>query len=116
MKAQSKALVSQAEYDGFARSVAEHPDSDLMRASLLDLSTTGGIREEVFTSNLAERIPGVKQSNRAYNVALDYLRIKAWDGYTKGLADNPNVDGSTYRAISELINISTGRGVVPSVL
>lgn len=113
LREQAKATVSQAEFDRFALSVREHPDFTLMQESGLDLSTTGGIREEAFASRLAESVPGVKQSSRAYSAAMDSLRVQAWDFYAKQAASDPRTTPETYAAIAELINITTGRGRVP---
>lgn len=113
LAAQRRATVSQAEFDTFVGSIVNHPDYELMRRSGLFLSSPGGVSEEVFASAFSKRIPGVKQSDRAYSAALDSVRVQAWDLYARQLKADPATTSETWKAAAELINISTGRGVVP---
>lgn len=113
LRDQARATVSQAEFDDFARSITEHPDYELMREAGLHLSSPGGRSEEAFASEWSKKIPGVKQSDRAYSAALDSLRVQAWDLYASEIRADPRTTKRTWKAAAELINISTGRGVVP---
>jgi hypothetical protein len=54
----------------------------------------------------------VRGSDRAYSAALNSVRVQAWDNYMRAVAENPDTTDETYRAIAELVNISTGRGKV----
>lgn len=112
---QARATVSADEAAEFARSITQRPDYELMRRSGLDLSTPTGRAEEPFASKYAKKIPGLAASDRAYSVALDSLRVQAWDLYSEDLARAfpRGVPDEAYRAAAELVNISTGRGVVP---
>ncbi|MBC7933180.1 MAG: hypothetical protein H7Z38_21665 [Rubrivivax sp.] len=111
MSRQVRAFASEDAATAFAESIRSRPDFDLLRENV-DLSSVGDIREEPFASGLAKKIPGVRASERAYSAAMDSVRVQAWDNYTRHVADNPNVNADTYKAIGELINITTGRGRV----
>jgi hypothetical protein len=113
MVEQVKAFASEDAFNNFVGSIKGRPDFDLMRESGLYLSSAGSGPEEAFASGLVKKIPGVAGSERAYSAALDSVRVQAWDNYTAAVANNPNVTPQTYAAISELVNISTGRGIVP---
>jgi hypothetical protein len=120
---QARAFASESAFQDFARSIAERADFPLMRDSGLFLPSTydvemaghapAAMREERFASNVAEKIPGVRRSSRAHSAAMDSLRVQAWDNYTKALAKNPSVTDDTYKALADLINVTTGRGTIP---
>jgi hypothetical protein len=111
MREQVRSFVSQDSFDEFAEAVRSRPDYDRIQESGLFLSSPRGEHEEVFLSRLARKIPGVHASDRAYSVALDNLRLQAWDLYTSQLG--PGATSKTFREAAELVNITTGRGVVP---
>jgi hypothetical protein len=113
MAEQVKAFASEDAFNNFVGSIRGRDDFELMQRSGLYLSSAGSGPEENFASGLVKRIPGIKGSERAYSAALDSVRVQAWDAYTSAIADNPHVTPETHKAIADLINISTGRGVVP---
>ncbi|HEV7889429.1 MAG TPA: hypothetical protein VGP08_02265, partial [Pyrinomonadaceae bacterium] len=110
---QVKAFASEDAFNDFAQAIRNRPDFELMNDSGLFLSSVGPEAEEAFASNLAQKIPGVRASDRAYSAALDSIRTQAWDNYTGSLPAHLKDNPETLKAVSELINISTGRGVVP---
>lgn len=111
---QAKATVSQSEFDAFARSIKSHPDFKLMQdVGGVKFSSLGDFREESFASRLSDSIPVVKQSSRAYSAATDALRLQAFEFYKRRVSGKPHTNDETYKAIGELVNLSTGRGVVP---
>lgn len=70
-------------------------------------------REEDFGSNLANYVPGVKASERAYSAYLNKMRVDVFsqgvnmllrDGMT--FANNPDA----YKSLATFVNASTGRG------
>lgn len=70
-------------------------------------------REEDFGSNLANYVPGVKASERAYSAYLNKMRVDIFsqgvnllleDGMT--FANNP----AAYKSLATFVNASTGRG------
>jgi hypothetical protein len=75
-------------------------------------------REERFASQAAERLPGVRASSRAYNAAMDSIRSQAVETYLTDLygsaeADLSKADPRTLKALAEMVNVTTGCGVVP---
>jgi hypothetical protein len=110
---QVKAFASEDAFNDFAQAIRNRPDFELMNDSGLFLSSVGPEAEEAFASNLAQKIPGVRASDRAYSAALDSIRTQAWDNYVSSLPERLRDNQRTLKAVSELINISTGRGVVP---
>jgi hypothetical protein len=122
IETQAKAFASESAFQDFARGLMERPDfADLKEflflPSVRDVEYAGhapaAMREERFASAMADKIPGVRRSSRAYMAAMDSLRVQAWDQYVADLAGNPAVTRDTYKALGELVNITTGRGVVP---
>lgn len=75
----------------------------------LDLATS----EEVFRSKLAEKIPGVRMSNRAFTGFLSKLRSDTFVSMVddaKALGKDPETDLVLARSIADFINNATGRG------
>ena len=64
-------------------------------------------REEAYGSKYARQIPGIKQSERAFTVAQDYLRAKVFDDY---VAVHPDASPQTLQGIARFINYASGRG------
>ncbi|MFL6285713.1 MAG: hypothetical protein ACJ74Q_21455 [Pyrinomonadaceae bacterium] len=110
---QVKAFASEDLFNNFAQAIRNRPDFELMNKSGLFLSSTGPEAEEAFASKLAQKIPGVRASDRAYSAALDSVRTQAWDNYVSSLPKHLRDNPETLKAVSELINVTTGRGVVP---
>lgn len=110
---QVRAFASEDAANEFAQAIRNRPDFELMNDSGLFLSSTGPEAEEAFASKLARRIPGVRASDRAYSAALDSIRTQAWDNYVSSLPSHLKDNPRTLKAVADLINISTGRGVVP---
>ncbi len=94
--------------------------SDLATQSGLDLTEWEGIgrtlekHEEFFMSKVAEKVPLVKRSERAYVVALNKLRMdtfaqtaEQWEGTGKTTKD--------YKDLAKVINHLTGRGDLKSL-
>ncbi len=127
LKTEVRAFASEEASQAFAREIILRPDFKVMQESGLFLPSTrdlefGGhapvsMREERFASRLADSTPGlrriVRPSERAYHSAMDSIRVNAWDNYTRDLASNPNVTRETYKAVADLVNMTTGRGTFP---
>jgi hypothetical protein len=73
MREQVRAFASEDAFNSFVESIKSRPDFQLLRENV-DLSSVGDIREEVFASGLARKIPGVRASDRAYSAALDSIK------------------------------------------
>jgi peptidoglycan L-alanyl-D-glutamate endopeptidase CwlK len=110
---QVKAFASEDAFNEFAQAIRNHPDFELMNESGLFLSSVGPEAEEAFASKLVQKIPGVRASDRAYSAALDSVRTQAWDNYVSSLPEHLRDNPDTLKAVSDLINVTTGRGVVP---
>jgi hypothetical protein len=110
---QVKAFGSEDAFNAFVEGIRARPDFEQMKDAGLYLShVAGDAGEEPFASGLAQRIPGVRASDRAYSAALDSIRTQAWDNYVSSLPAHLRDNPDTLGAVADLINISTGRGKV----
>ena len=66
--------------------------------------------EEVFMSTLAEKIPGVAGSQRAYTAYLNRLRADSFDKMVETLSQKGKPTTEETTAIANYINVATGRG------
>jgi len=87
-------------------------------AERAELSMTDLIskREEIFTSSIAEKIPGIRASNRAYVGYLNKLRADMFNRFVKEEGGDILKNDVKLRAIGKLINNATGRGKLPGAL
>lgn len=65
-------------------------------------------REEVFKSELSDKIPGIRMSNRAFTTYLNLLRLE----HGKRLLRASDGSPAAARAIAGMVNVGTGRGNV----
>lgn len=88
---------------------ANYPDYEASKLYLAPLNEISHLskREEAFMSTLAERIPGVRASERAYVTYLNKLRADTFDMFKSQL---PNATGEELAAVADFINTATGRG------
>lgn len=112
-------------YHNVMQSIEEHPyfkptiDANGMRGpsfaernglSLTDLKTH---KEEMFTSQLAEKLPMVSRSERAYSAFLNKLRADTFAklvDLAKAAGRDPETDEVLAKQIANWVNIRTGRG------
>ena len=81
----------------------------LMRESGLDIIGT----EEPFQSRIADKVPGVKQSSRAFTTLATKLRADAFDSLVsqaRKAGRDPAKNPGTAQLMAELVNTQTGRG------
>jgi hypothetical protein len=108
-------------YQRMVDAIASDPDAVLAQNSGLKLtSQTGGFlrgREEDFASNLAGRIPIVRESQQAYTMAADYTRLNTFKLYKQVIDKRAAREGFSadqikrgYEAAARWINIGSGRG------
>ena len=79
----------------------------------LSLTDTINTREERFGSKIAEMLPGVKRSERAYVAFLNKLRSDHFEkliNSAEELGLNPKGDPKLASDIAKFVNVSTGRG------
>jgi hypothetical protein len=91
--------------------IREHPLYPVAKKAGLELTGMNDpltAREEYFQSALADKIPGLKQSERAY---VGYLNMLRFDHFRRIVA---STDGSPQaaKAVANLVNVATGRGAV----
>lgn len=111
----AKAAINEAYTEFYDHQIKTHKYSDLMRRSGIELTAWKGIgisleeAEEVYQTGLAEKIPGIRQSERAYVTTLNQLRANTffhiaeqWEGTGKTMHD--------YKMLASFINHATGRG------
>jgi hypothetical protein len=82
--------------------------SKLYIAPLEDLKLS--LQEEQIMSRLADRIPGVRASNRAFITFLNKLRADSFDEMVATLGRDKPLNQMEMEAISNYINVATGRG------
>jgi hypothetical protein len=123
MGRQLRSAVSEGGHATMMAWLATHPDADLAEASGLYSAMKQGAslsgREEAFMSRLAERVPLVKRSERAYVAYLDSLRQDVFSKYARelqeaGLTFESNPE--EFKSIARFINSATGRGELPAAL
>jgi hypothetical protein len=107
-------------FDKYVDELMSDPDYPVMQRAGLELTTTpksGALsaREEAFMSKIAGKLPGVKQSERAYTTFIDTARV-SWFKQLKAQADDAALKGGKklstedYKTIANFVNIGTGRG------
>lgn len=119
---QFKALRSEENFKAIQQSIAEKPlfkprmglngktlpsyaeEAGLKLTDLTNLSS----REEALMSTWAEKVPGVRASNRAYTAFLNKLRADTFESLVKDL--DLSKDLTRAGEIAEFINDATGRG------
>lgn len=110
-----KALRSQKGMFETEQALRERPNYHLYHRSGLELTEHGAVTrskmEEAYQSRLAEKIPGVAASGRAYQATLNRLRADVFDSEVGKL--NKSGEPATMeemKAIANAINVGTGRG------
>lgn len=117
-KEQFKYFASPKAYEGLQQNIKARPTYPMMREaglSLTDTSPVMGSREEMFMSNLTEKIPGFGKiaagSNRAYSGFLNKLRADVFDDLVgSAQKQGVKVEGKTLQDIGNFVNTATGRG------
>ena len=81
----------------------------------IEKTARASVREEAFISGLAEKVPGVRRSERAFITYLNELRYAAFeDGYKVLTAQG--ADEATQKLFARFINLASGRGDLPKAL
>lgn len=86
-----------------------HRESGLYRAALNSADEGLTAQEEVFVSRIADKIPFVRNSERAYSTYLNKLRADSFDAVWNSL---PELEKTSQRAkdLASFINVASGRG------
>jgi hypothetical protein len=109
-----KSAVSKKTYEGRLGAIEKRPNYELMRRAKLAFTDVGsaGDREEFYPSHIGDKIPGVKQSGRAYTDYLNNVRADVFDRHIE-LARKAGYDVNDRHLLESLgrfVNSATGRG------
>lgn len=109
-----RAARSDKGYFSLMQDIRERPNADLYRESKLGITELTSPKlsemEEMYMSRWAEKIPLVAGSQRAYVYYLNRLRADAFDVMARNLPRNGAPTPAQAEAISNYINVFTGRG------
>lgn len=108
-----KAWGSQGAYDNIMMSIRDEPDFAIAAKSGLKLTDMLDTREESFISKTAEKIPGIKRSNRAYTGFLNKLRMDTYKSLLRDArASGMDIDNNdvALKALANFVNNASGRG------
>jgi hypothetical protein len=119
-KGMFKALVSEKQFHEINEEIRNRPTYELMNKAGLEITKPAGAasildREEAFVSKIAEKIPGVRQSERAYLAFLNKLRADVFDDFVKRgerLGIDFVQDPHYLKSAAKFVNAATGRGSV----
>lgn len=73
------------------------------------VSPTLAMREEAYMARYVTKVPGIKQSERAFVTMGNWQRQTSWEAFCTKYA-NQGLTVKDYKAMAQLINYSTGRG------
>lgn len=104
-KVMLRSLASEDYYQKVMVAVREQAHSGLYVA---EVDSKLSAREEEIRSNLADKIPGMRASNRAFTALLNVMRVKIHAQMTASVNAPPGSAAAKYFA--EYVNIATGRG------
>lgn len=111
-----KPFFSENAYQTLMQSIKAKPGYQLMLDSKLAMTDLGSMtsREEIFMSNLAEKIPGVgrvvRASSRAYTGFLNKLRADVFEDIVEKGAKLGIKDPKFLKDAARFVNTATGRG------
>lgn len=108
-----KSFGSETAFKGVQESIQANPHFELGQESGLKLTDLVNAREEQMMSTIAEKVPGVRPSNRAYTAFINKLRQDTFsslinDAERTGLDPKNNLHLTS--EIADFVNTSTGRG------
>jgi hypothetical protein len=109
-----KSFLSENSYEQIQNNIESHPNHYLRIKSKLELTEIDAApnkKEEMFQSNVLEKIPiygeGIKASNRHMVTTLNLLRVGIFDEFVEKY---PNATQEELTAWANYINVATGRG------
>ncbi len=118
-----KALASAkatTDYDNYVKSILYRAGERARKLYIAPIEVGKGLvelskAEENFMSRLAQKIPGIKQSQRAYTTSLNLMRA---DVFRQGMEvmEKAGATQGDYDALANLINAASGRGTLPANL
>ena len=113
-----KSMMSRQAFVKINQDILSRPNAPLYRKAKLFLAPIDGSHhlgglEEAYQTRWAERIPGVKQSERAYLTFINKLRADTFDTMVSAFGRNGEATIAEAQAIANYVNIATGRGNLP---
>jgi hypothetical protein len=120
-----KAAASQDKYDDYMLDMLTHPN--YKKAQKAGLAVSERLREEDRLSDLIDKLPGYKQSNRAFSLYLKKTRLEEFNDLVakaekkaakvgrKGGTAPRELSDDDYRKIAKYVNDATGRGRLPAL-
>lgn len=108
---------SEKAFQAVQQSIRDHPNFLLAKKAGLAITDASGHflsdREEAFMSHWAEKIPGVRMSDRAYSGFLNKLRFDVFNSIIedgKKLGYNWDHDTKALKQLGNYVNAGSGRG------
>lgn len=118
-EASVKSFGSQKAYDKYLKRLNEVTTdlgtdlTDLAKRADLDIISIKNFKEEAFPSKLAEKIPGIKNSDRSFQMGLSVQRMGIFGHIINDLEKAGKLNDISEKALKDIgkwINTATGRG------
>lgn len=110
-----KAMASEKAQFRINEQLKARPNFELYRLAGLRVTDTDqgaslDAKEEIYRSNLANRIPGVRASDRAFTTFLNLMRADSFDAMTASLSRTGKPTMDEAKVVATLVNNFTGFG------
>jgi len=115
-KEMARQTFSQKNFEAWLADVPNNPRYKMMKDSGLYISdptrVSGGLsaREEAFMTTLADKLPWVQASQRAYVSYLNKLRVDVFDQLSRQFEQQGIASSDNLKSLASFINHATGRG------
>lgn len=115
IKPMFEALAKQENFDASQQAIKDRPGYLFGKEMGLKLTDLENHREEAYGSDLANLMPGVKRSERAYVAFLNKLRTDTFDSLVTAAVDAGHDPKEIGKHIANYVNTVTGRGSLESL-
>jgi hypothetical protein len=110
-----KAMASEKQQFVINEGIKDRPNFELYRLAGLRITDTDSgakltDKEEAYRSTIAEHIPGVRASDRAFTTFLNLMRADGFDAMTTALSRTGKPTMDEARVVAQLVNNFTGFG------
>lgn len=95
-----------------SRSLYRNAVRDGVEFQAVRRGASAAIKEEPFLSNLAQNIPFVRKSERAFTGYLNEMRMAAYES-AYGAMVSQGASATQFKLMGEFINLASGRGTIP---
>jgi hypothetical protein len=113
IKPMVEAFVNEKNYEATMQAIKDRPKYLLGKEAGLKLTGVEsdlGTREEAYGSNIANLVPGVKRSERAYVAFLNKLRADTFDSLIEDAQRQGLHPKDVMHEVANFVNVATGRG------